>query len=87
MAEPQARMAPFTIGDIVPSFNLTSPDGTLFDIGGDDSAGHFRVLLFGAGEAMATAHRRLGEKRAALRQTRRAPLCGVTRPALAHRAE
>ncbi len=70
MAEPQARPARFTIGDIVPSFNLSRPDGTVLDIGGDECAGHFRVLLFGAGAsagaAMADAHRALSQKRAAL---------------------
>ncbi|MSO70303.1 MAG: 2OG-Fe(II) oxygenase [Alphaproteobacteria bacterium] len=66
MAEPQVRVPRFTIGDIVPSFNLTGPDGAPLDIGGDECAGHFRVLLFGTGETMAAAHRRLAEKRAAL---------------------
>jgi hypothetical protein len=45
-----------TVGDIVPSFSLAGADGKPFDIGGDDAAGRFRVLLFlgggGAGEAL-----------------------------------
>lgn len=67
MPEPRERTVRFTIGDIVPSFNLVSPEGRPFDIGGDECAGHFRVLLFAAGgEAANQARRRLSERSAAL---------------------
>lgn len=57
----------FTIGDIVPSFSLVGPDNNPFDLGGDECAGHFRVLLFAAGgEAGAAARRALSEKSTAL---------------------
>ncbi len=55
-------MRRFTDGDIVPSFSLVGPDNNPFDLGGDECAGHFRVLLFAAGEAGAEARRALSEK-------------------------
>lgn len=48
--EAQARL---TIGDVVPPFSLQKPDGAPFEIGGDEAAGHFRVLVF-AGVAQPT---------------------------------
>jgi hypothetical protein len=50
---PPDAPARFTIGDVVPAFGLQRPDGTPFEIGGDEAAGHMRVLLF-AGVAQPT---------------------------------
>lgn len=63
-----AAPARLTIGDVVPAFSLQRPDGATFEIGGDEAAGHFRVLLF-AGAAHPTRAlldalaRRLGDLR------------------------
>jgi len=49
-AQAQARLS---LGDAVPGFALQQPDGRPFEVGGDDAAGHFRVLAF-AGAAQPT---------------------------------
>ena len=58
-----------TVGDIVPSFSLAGSDGRPFDIGDDDAAGRFRVLLFlGGGSHAGDALKALDDRGDALRK-------------------
>ncbi|MBM3481777.1 MAG: 2OG-Fe(II) oxygenase [Alphaproteobacteria bacterium] len=64
--EPQTRL---TIGDIVPPFSLQKPDGAAFEIGGDEAAGHFRVLVFtGAVQPTQAVNDALGRRLADMRK-------------------